>query len=239
MTTVLVFREGQCGNFLKLLLESPNDCDVKFRISDRHDTDFFNLTLTHAVDYETHKKQFEQVLRILPTKKIYLAIYNNFMKKLIVEEPNLDFKNWPNNLVNWYDRCYCNINEYYQLITNDIATNQYSELINFDYVYDKNYLEFVLSKYFNQAMTPKRHAIVEEYANLQLQIDLDTAALSMQDIVAPITDTMFRTNPWFFSYCVYKYEKNNNLSELNRKWSIDNIKTIQTAHDLFKISTQY
>lgn len=238
-TTVLVFREGQSGNFLKMLVESPADADITFRIAWGQSYNYLGMVLTHTVDYELHKQSFAQVLRILPTDKIYLATYNNFMKKIVIEEPYLDFKNWQNNLVAWYDKCYYNIRDYYNFIINDIRSNQYKDIINFDNMYDMDYLDRILKQYFNQSLTPDRRQIAKKYIELQLQDNLDRPVSSMQDIIKPITDNMFKTNPWFFSYCVHKYEKNNNLSEINRKWSIDNIKTIQNAHDLLKISTQY
>ena len=61
----------------------------------------------------------------------------------------------------------------------------------------------------------------------------------MQEIVAPISDEMFEQNPWFFSYCVYKFEKNNELTEKNRKWTINNCVSVQTRRHLLEICDQY
>lgn len=239
MKRVLVFREGQCGNFVKYLLENDPVGPVSFRIADKHATDKFNLTLTHNVDAQLHEKEYDQVLRILPTKKIYLAVYNNFMKKHILEQSSMDFKQWQNHTVTWYDTCYCNITEYYNLISRDMSTNQYQHIIDFDRILQDNYLQDVFKKYFDQDLSHAQKSRLKEYRNLQLQVDLDVDYTNMQDIAGPISDEMFEQNPWFFSYCVHKFEKNNGLQEIQRYWSIDNCRTVQTRQNLLEISLQY
>jgi hypothetical protein len=239
MKRVLVFREGQCGNFLKYLLENEPTNPVSFRINDNHATDKFNLTLTHHVDTRLHEKEFDQVLRILPTKKIYLAAYNNFMKKHILEQSIQDFQQWQKHTVSWYDTCYCNITEYYDLICQDIIANQYQNIIDFDRILQQDYIQHVFKQYFDQDLSQAQKSRLKEYRDLQLQVDLDVNYTDMQDIANNISDKMFEQNPWFFSYCVHKFEKHNGLSEIQRSWSIDNCSTVQTRQNLLEISHQY
>jgi hypothetical protein len=238
MKTVLTFREGQSGNFFKHLLEN-SQVTMSFRTKDFHPTNYFNLTLTHQVDYNYHCKHFDQILRILPSKKIYLAIYNNFMKKLIKEQTNDNFDDWISCPIKWYDVCYSNITEYYDLIDYDISANQYRNIIDFDQMLNLEYLNMILKKYFLTEMDESRQKILETYNKLQLQIDLDTVTTSMQSIVDPIPDELFASNPWFFSYCVFKFEKTNKFVETQRKWSINDLKGVQTKKDCLNIAQTY
>jgi hypothetical protein len=239
MKRILVHREGQSGHFFLALLEKFDLELIKFRIPDYLMSNTYNLEITHEVDYARHITQFDQVLRILPTKKIYHAIYNNFMKKLIVEQTNLNFLAWRDNPALWYDICFYNINEYHAMIVDDVEKNQYKEIINFDHMLDHQYLDWVLSTYFDQCMDKERVEVLNNYKKMQLQLDLDNAEVSMQDIANTVPDELFELNPWFFSYCIYKYEKNNNLAESARQWSINNITGIQTKYDLLTIAECY
>jgi hypothetical protein len=239
MKTLVVFREGQNGNFLKLLIENYKHANVDFRISDIHPTNHFDITLTHNVDFILQKEKYDQVIRILPEKKIYLAIYNNFIKKLVREQAVLDFSNWKSHTTAWYDTCFYNIEEYYNLICSDICNNQYTDVISFDLMLDPGYMNTVLNQYFGVKLDQSRLLLLESYSNLQLKIPIDSEAVLMQDISDVISDDMFENNPWFFSYCLHKFEKANNFTEKNRKWSIDSLPGILTRQTLTDISVMY
>lgn len=238
MKTVIVFREGQSGHYLKSIILNDNLTGVGFRMSEKHRES--DIALTHNNNYQEHTSQFDLVLRILPTKKIYSAVYNNFMKKLIAEEYSTDvLDTWHNNPVYWHDRCYYNIVEYYNLITQDIQTNLYTNVINFDRILDKNYLSDVLSKYFQIEFTDSRETIRKTYEELQLSLNLDQNRSDMEDIIDVIDDTLLIKNPWFFSYCIHKYELANNFTPQNRLWSINNIDQPPTKHLLLTLAQQY
>lgn len=238
MKTVIVFREGQSGHYLKSIILNDSLTGVGFRMSEKHKKS--DIILTHDNNYQEHISQFDLVLRILPTRKIYSAVYNNFMKKLIAEEYSAEvLDNWQNNPVYWHDRCYYNIVEYYNLITQDIQNNCYTNIIDFDQLLDKNYLSDVLSKYFQIEFTDSQETIRKTYEELQLTLDLDQTVASMEDIVKVVTDTSLINNPWFFSYCIHKYETANNFTPQNRLWSINNIDLAPTKHLLLTLAQQY
>jgi hypothetical protein len=236
MKTLIVFREGQSGNFLRNVINNvPLD-----RVSFRTDEVLLNaIFFTHKADYVKQSKNFDLVLRILPEKQIYNAIYNNFMKKLLVEDmPDFKLTDWVQDTNNWYDRCYYNIKEYWELITYDIRTNTYPNVINFDRLLDTDYVASVLKQYYGLGLDADRRDIIDKYRELQLGIGLHTDAKNMIDIVNPV-EHLLATNPWFFSYCVFAYEINNNLTEADRLWSVDNLKGVQTRQNLLEIAEQY
>jgi hypothetical protein len=199
-----------------------------------------NITLTHDNNYVKHKSEFELVLRILPTRRIYSAIYNNFMKKLIAEEYSTGIlDNWYSNPVFWHDRCYHNIVEYYGLITQDIHNNLYPLVVDFDQLLNKDYLSDILARYFQVEFNDSRESIRKTYQELQLIQDLDQDRTSMKDITDVVTDDLLAKNPWFFSYCIHKYETSNNLTQSNRCWSINNISQCPSKKLLFDLAQQY
>jgi len=238
MKTVIVFREGQSGHFLKSIILKNDLRDVNFRMAEHYSAS--NITLTHDNNYDTHQAEFDRVLRILPTCRIYSAIYNNFMKKLIPEEYSASvLDNWLSDPVYWHDRCYYNIVEYHDLITKDIQTNCYPDVIDFDQVLDSDYLAQILAKYFQINFDNERENLRKTYKALQLSVDLDQRSTSMTDIVSVVTDDLLIKNPWFFSYCIHKYEQANNLEPKNRLWSINNIHQTPTKQLLLSLAQQY
>lgn len=233
MKTIIVFREGHSGHFLRAVLLNDPATVANFRINDYLSVEKYgiNIQLTHdPMDI----LNYDCVFRILPTRKIYNAIYNIFMKKMLVEEfPGFDLAGWVDDPVFWYDKCYYNIQEYYHKIHNDIATNTIQNVIDFDQLTDINYLTKVLQQNFHVEFDDNRSALVENYANMQLKIDLeDDDTLLMQEILEPITDSMLLQNPWFWAYAVFKFEHNNNLTGEHRLWSVNNFKVPQTRSDL-------
>jgi hypothetical protein len=237
MKTVIVFREGQSGHYLKSIILNDDVSNVGFRMPESWSD---SITLTHNNNYKNHKAEFDQVLRILPTKRIYSAVYNNFMKKLITEEySTVILDNWLTDPVYWHDRCYYNIVEYYELISQDIQTNNYPNIVDFDQLLDQNYLNSILPRYFNIEFDNNRETIRQKYEKLQLTLNLDQDISSMEDIVAVITDNLLMENPWFFSYCLHKYELANNFTPQNRQWSINNIEQTPTKQLLITLADQY
>lgn len=238
MKTVIVFREGQSGHYLKSIILNNELKNVGFRMLEQYQAN--DITLTHNNNYKKHTSEFDLVLRILPTKKIYTAVYNNFMKKLITEEYSTGvLDSWCTNPVYWHDRCYYNIVEYYNLITQDIQTNCYPNIIDFDQLLDQEYLSDILIKYFQIELDEGRKKITKTYKELQLTLDLDQDSTSMLDIVDVVSDKLLMKNPWFFSYCLHKYEQANNFMPENRQWSIDNIHQVPTRQLLVSLADQY
>ena len=238
MKTVIVFREGQSGHFLKSVILKNNLGNVRFRMDERYPAN--NITLTHENNYDKHRAEFDLVLRVLPTRQIYHAIYNNFMKKLIAEEYSaLVLDTWHKDPLFWHDRCYYNIVEYHDLITADIQHNCYPNVIDFDQLLDSNYLSDVLTKYFQIDLDQDRDNIRQRYKSLQLPMDLDHLCTRMEDIVTVVPDDLLTKNPWFFSYCIHKYELVNNFTLKNRLWSINNNQQIPTKQLLLTLAQQY
>jgi len=241
MKPAIVFREGCSGHFLYALITNHPAESVKFRMADRYENAQSDIYLTHQTNYAQHKKMFHPLLRILPTKKIYNVIYNIFMKKTLVEEFNktaLEF--WTQDCVFWYDKCYYQIKHFYQLIMQDIATNQYADIVDFDRMLDQQYIQQILKDYFNKEFGNNQQQLLTNYAQLQLPIDLNNdCASSMHEILQPITDQMLMQNPWFWAYCVFKFEQNNGLSEQQRAWTVNDITAVQARQNLIDIATQY
>jgi hypothetical protein len=238
MKTVIVFREGQSGHYLKSVILKKNLDDVKFRMIEHYPAN--NITLTHTNNYDKHKAEFDLVLRVLPTRRIYYAIYNNFMKKLIAEEFSASgLDNWYKDPVYWHDRCYYNIVEYHDLITMDMQHNCYPNVVDFDQLLDSNYLTLVLTRYFQIDFDQDRDNIRQRYKSLQLPMDLDQPSTRMEDITTVVPDDLLKKNPWFFSYCIHKYEQTNNFTPKNRRWSINDIHQIPTKQLLLALAQQY
>jgi hypothetical protein len=236
MKAVVVFREGQSGNFLRSVISNQPAAVASLRINDslRDSFNDIQVLLTHDPD---DLPESDCLLRILPTHNIYNACYNVFIKKILVEQfSESDMKNWTDNLTFWYDKCYYNIREYYFKIHKDIASNTIHNTIDFDRLTDLAYLADILHVHFGLELNNNQRALAEKYAKLQLPIALtDDDTQLMQDILEPITDQMLLQNPWFWAYAVFKFEHNNNLTEQDRLWSVNDFKVPQTRNDL----TQY
>ena len=241
MKPAIVFREGCSGHFLYALITNHPADSVNFRMADYHENAQSNIYLTHQVNYDYHKTLFDPLLRILPTKKIYNVIYNIFMKKTLVEEfNNTALASWTQDCVFWYDKCYYQIKYFYQAIMQDITINQYPDIVDFDRVLDQHYIQQILKNYFNRDLDNNQQQLLKNYAQLQLPVDLiNDSAVSMNKILEPITDQMLMQNPWFWAYCIFKFEQNNGLSEQQRAWTVNNITAVQLQQNLLDIATQY
>lgn len=247
MKTLIIFREGHSGHYLQSLINN-HPVDAKFRMDNWYPGIYNslpekisgdNVCLHHSpgVDYEN---KFDLILTILPDQKIYHAIYNIFFKKMLIEEFTIEqYQNWQNDPVFWYDKSYYHIKQYYELITQDITNNRYPNIVNFDRMLDKVYLDQIFHLYYGKGLTDIQTTLVEQYKNKQLNIDLPRTGKSMVEITDPIPDSQFVETPWFASYCIYKYEFNNGLTESQRRWSINDIKTIIDKTFLLSLETQY
>jgi hypothetical protein len=240
MSTLVIFREGSSGQYFKALVEEYPVSGVSAKMQPPL-LDSPLVELSHTVDYVSQNQNFDQILRILPDKRIYNIIYNNFTKKLLLEQcSTLDLSTWKNNLILWYDICYANIVEYFDLISTDVNTNVYPEIINFDLITDKDYMELILKKYFDINISQNQINVIEKYKSLQLSIALEQdQSKDMKTIVEPITDQLLKSMPWFFAYCMFKYERNNQLTELDRLWSVNNFNRWQNRQDLIALAEQY
>ena len=248
MKTMIFFREGLSGHYLKSIIDDDSK-PIGFRV----DPWFPGQTRgpmireackclhPHTVDWQDYIQDYELILTIQVRQRIYHACYNNFYKKYLVENHHLvrDFENWTANQLFWYDVTYYNIKEYHGLYQQDLSQNQFANVIEFDRLLEADYIEHLLQHYYNRPMTDNQRRIVSQYAGVQLQRDLSQAHSSMQDIVNEIQDEDLLRSPWFASYCVFKYETNNGLTEDQRLWSIDNIDRPVDKDFLLSIANRY
>ena len=247
MKTLIFFREGLSGHYLKSLIDDV-PVKVNFRMdpwypgiyTEKNQTSHVpNCTCVHKA-HLTFEQQFNLVLTILVDKKIYHAIYNNFFKKFLVEDANPDqYKNWKDNLSFWYDKSFYNIKEYYILLNLDRKNNKYENIVNFDEILNEQYLQEFFKQYFNRELSDNMRLIIKQYSANQLEIELSQEGTTMQEIIDPIPDNKFNCTPWFASYCIFKYETNNNLKETQRLWSIDNINCLIDKKFLLDIQNKY
>lgn len=250
MKTLIFFREGLSGNYLKSLVTDCTD-KIKFRV-DRWNPSLSEPPATfdsnncicihkHPSNYKKIITPNDLILTIQVRDKIYHATYNNFYKKFLVENPGLTdkFKNWQCDLVTWYDITFYNIKEYYHLYKQDLANNTISNVIEFDRMLELDYIEGIFKHYYNRPVSKNMERIVTTYKELQLQYDISGNQHTMNDIVTALPDTAFLESPWFASYCIFKYETNNNLLESQRLWSINSINKPIDKQFLLDIETRY
>jgi hypothetical protein len=247
MKTLIFFREGLSGHYLKSLVDDV-PAKVNFRMDPWYPGIYIEKNQTshvpdcvcmHNADL-TFEQQFNLVLIILVNKKIYHAIYNNFFKKFLVEDANPDqYKNWKDNLSFWYDKSFYNIKEYYILLTLDQKNNKYENVVDFDEILNEQYLQEFFKRYFNRELSDNMRSIIKQYSVNQLEIELTREGTTMREIIDPIPDNKFNCTPWFASYCIFKYETNNNLKETQRLWSIDDINYPIDKKFLLDIQNKY
>lgn len=250
MKTLIFFREGLSGHYLKSIIDDTVDT-MNFRVDpwypgiyqDQPDELTEDCVCLHPADVDPLEimPKFDLVLNIQVYDKIYHAIYNNFYKKFLIENPaeQVKFNTWTDDCVYWYDRTYYNIKEYYRLYCQDREVYSFPNTVNFDHLLDHNYVEQLLNQYFNKGMNNNTRRIIAEYSSKQLQIDLTTKSKHMQEIAHSIPDQEFVRSPWFASYCIFKYENNNGLSEHQRCWSIDTLARPIDREFLLSIADQY
>lgn len=237
MTVAIVFREGHSGHFLSSIIQ--NIGDPEFKMIDTMGQPYATIHLTH--DINLNCKMYDLVLRILPEHKVYNAIYNIFAKKLLLEEyKNFNLHDWKYNTQYWYDRCFYQIKHYFEVINEDIRSNTFANVVNFDMLTNETYLAKILEQHFNIELDNSRIEFLNQYKSYQLNIDLlNDSQTNMESILLPITDTMLNENPWFWAYSVFKFEYNNNLSESQRLWSVNDCLRVQTRNDLINNSKLY
>jgi hypothetical protein len=250
MNTIIFFREGLSGHYLKLLVDDSRHA-VNFRVDSWYPGIYNAPKLTvnqscvcahkHLVNWNKISKEFDLILTIQVRKKIYHAIYNNFYKKYLIENPQLqnDFDNWTSNLMFWYDTTYYNIKEYYDLYQQDLKENTFENIIEFDYILEPDYIEQIFLQYYNRSLTENMKNIVKTYRDLQLKYDLSGNERAMNDIVSVFPEHVFLESPWYASYCIFKYETNNGLTENQRQWSINLVTRPIDKKFLLDLSSQY
>ena len=261
MKTLISFREGLSGHYLRKLIFDSTE-NINFRVDpfipnvpqqiqhqieiqkkylgDNYCVCMHPKNINTDIDFNI-EKNFDLILTIQVYKKIYNALYNNFHKKLLIDNSQLQtsFQTWHENKIFWYDLAYYNIKEYYELYQRDLIENTFPNIINFDLLLDIDYIQHIFQKYLNRSINNNTRLIVEKYSNLQLKLNLPNDEKDMKDIVGVLPDNVFVESPWFASYCIFKFEKNNNLSELQRRWQIDSIDNVIDQKFLLKISDQY
>lgn len=258
MKTLIIFREGLSGHYLKALIDDTPD-PIKFRVDPWYPGIYDNLECPKHGEMKTsapsecdcvHRKhidvqktlsRYDLVLAILVNRKIYHGIYNNFYKKLLVEQ--LDLKNrfarWHLEPCFWYDIAFYNLKEYYHLFQQDNVENTFGNVIDFDSILELDYIEEIFQKYLNRGINENTRRLVSSYRVQQLQYDLSGDEKTMEDIVDSIPDGEFAVSPWFAAYCIFKYETNNQLVESQRLWSINEIDDVIHKKNLLDIATRY
>lgn len=253
MKTLIHFREGLSGHYLKALLTDLNT-PIRFRI-DSAGHDFSNyrtwipeeerliheqFVCTHSV-IDINVQDFDLVLKILVNKKIYHALYNVFFKKTLHESFTAEqYANWQQDLVFWYDLAYHNIKDYFDIFRREWQNQHAQEnIINFDWLLEESYIEHIFDQYFQRKLDTKIQQRITEYRSYQLNIKLPVGGQTMEEITAPIPDTYFAQHPWFAAYCIFKFEHNNNLPESGRLWSIDTLTAPIDRAFLLAIANKY
>lgn len=256
MSIVILFREGLSGHYLKALIDNSPD-DITFRVDPwypgiydlsehvkRQPTrSLSDCRCFHRNSIDPHPLMinFDLVLSILAYRKIYHGIYNNFHKKLLVEQLDLreKFLDWHSDATLWYDIAFYNLKEYFGLFQLDHTEHSVGTIVNFDHLLELDYIEEIFQTYLNRQINDNTRRIVSNYRAHQLQYDLSGDEKDMQDIIDSFPDDEFTRSPWFAAYCIFKYETNNQLSDSQRLWSIDNLSGLLDKKYLLKISQQY
>lgn len=244
--TLILFREGLSGHYLKSLIDDE-PVEVKYRMDSWHPdirletimppVQEQKCTCLHKLPVPDFEKDFDTVFTIVAKQKIYQAMYNVFTKKILLEQFSpAEFAAWHTDLIRWYDRCYYNITEYWQLFQ---SYQVIGNVVEFDRILDVDYIADLFQKYYGSSLTDNQRRIVTEYAAKQLDVKLTLDGKTMQDIVAPIPDHKFQESPWFAAYCLFKYEKNNGLAEERRLWTIDSVTQPIDKQFLLTVARQY
>lgn len=245
MKTLIVFREGLSGHYLKSLVDDEN-VEVKFRMDPWYPGIYDTLmppkqdqtcVCLHQLPDPDYDKKFDVVFTVLAKQAIYQAIYNVFTKKILIEQSTpAEFSAWQTNPVYWYDRCYYNIEEYWNLFRQDQSLGN---IIDFDRILDVGYISDLFQQHYGRQLTTNQRRIVTEYAAKQLDVNLTLHGQTMTEIVAPIPDHKFLESPWFAAYCLFKFERNNGLPESNRLWTIDSVTQPIDKQFLLTVAQQY
>lgn len=248
---MIIFREGLSGHYLKSLIQD-SDQEIDFRVDKAFIPRYqrpqkvqkkYDCECAHLKDVDLKKAEirYHPILTIQVYKKIYHGIYNNFHKKLIVENQNLaiDFERWHDNAKFWYDTAYYNIKEYHRLFQQDREQNVLPNIINFDHILELPYIEKIFHRYFHRDLSENIRYRVNSYAKLQMSYDLSGNETNMHDILKVIPDHEFERTPWFAAYCIFKYESAQQFNEGQRLWTIDEIDRLIDKDWLLDISNQY
>jgi hypothetical protein len=247
MRTVISFNEGCSGNFLAAAMSDSSICEYK-RIdtvnnvlnysivpSLSHIPKFLSdIVVTHSNDYYgiINKLSANRVIRIEAITGIYNAIYNVFTKKHTTEQTSI-LKFWPEQPAYCYDMTFEHLKDYYIKFSH---FNFYRGEILFDFGWTLD-VDNMVNFLAGLGVQPNLD-LIKKYIMHQYSIILNQDLLDMTDIVNQITDSNFIDSPWWACYCIFQFEKNNKLSESNRKWTIDSL-PILTKSNLINLSKLY
>jgi hypothetical protein len=251
MKTVISFDEGCSGNFLAALLTgstavSYNRIDywsnynlLKYQLCADLSTENFlkhDVVVTHEHDYNRICQLLkpDRIIRIEPQTGIFNAIYNIYSKKLINEDHPGLIDRWTTNPSVHYDQALEHIKDYYNYFLDSKLTNG-EILFDFGWIYnDQDLLNFS-----NRLGIDIDITFAQAYREKQLPWLLDLPQQKdMESIVGQIPEQYFTMSPWFASYCIFCYEKLNQLGECQRTWSINQVGLL-TKSNLIQLAQQY
>lgn len=251
MRTVISFNEGCSGNFLAALLSRAQVTELQ-RIDSYHNRQLNysiipklaaytgkplkSIVVTHDTDSQQIKKilNADRIIRIEPITGIFTAIYNVFSKKLIDEDNEDILDKWPTYPSYCYDRTFEHIKDYYAKFSKNMWTSD-KILFDFGWIFnDEKMLEFL-----NQNNIDADFNFIKQYQKSQLPLLLNLPeSTNMHDIVLKIPSDYFKQSPWFACYCIFSFEIKNNLTEYQRKWSIDQLPLLGPK-EIIALSLQY
>jgi hypothetical protein len=248
MRTVISFNEGCSGNFLAAVVSNsmineyvridtsnnllkysmvPQLTHIPKRLSD--------VVVTHSDDYDeiVARLAADRVIRIETITGIYNAIYNVFIKKHIIEQGSPILTIWPDRPAYCYDMTFEHLKDYH---TKFSKINYHPAEILFDFGWTLD-VDSTVKFLISLGVQPDLD-LVKKYITHQQPIILDHTLLTMPDIVNQIPDDNFIDSPWWACYCIFQFEKNNELLESDRKWTIDSLPILNKSN-LINLSILY
>jgi hypothetical protein len=248
MRTVISFNEGCSGNFLAALVSNStineyvridtNDNLLKYSIVPQltHIPGrLLDIVVTHSHDYDkiVDKLAADRVIRIETITGIYNAIYNVFIKKHIAEDRSPILTIWPDRPAYCYDMTFEHLKDYHAKFSK-IKYHTSEILFDFGWTLDvDSIVDFLVSLGIQPNVD-----LIKKYITHQQSILLNHTLSTMTDIVDQIPDDNFTASPWWACYCIFQFEKNNNLPESSRKWTIDSLPILNKSN-LINLSKLY
>lgn len=249
MRTVISFSEGCSGNFLAAFLTNSKIVNA-YRI-DGANTNLNYSMLPKLADYSeplkpvivTHEHDSQkiravlnpdQIIRIEPVTGVFTAIYNVFIKKLIDDDKEDILTRWPREPAYCYDRTFEHIKYYYANFVNSRLTSD-EIFFDFGWIYDAN----KMTEFCNKINITGDFNLLEKYKQSQLPLLLNLPdTKDINKIISLIPDNYFVQSPWFACYCLFCFEVNNQLTEDQRLWSINEVPVLG-PQQLIELSLKY
>lgn len=252
MRIAISFDEGCSGNFLAALISNStietfkriDSPDNKLGYNSFPNFSYIDSNIKPSAVSVTHENNIslikqllgvDKVIRIQPLTGLFSAIYNVFDKKHIFEHQTDIMDKWPQCPAYCYDMTLEHIKDYYAKFT---VNRNYTGAVVFDFgnFYNKDsIIEFA----DNHQLTINNHELIDLYQANQLPLLLDIPTSGeMEDIVKIIPDEYFLQSPWFACYCIFCFELVNNLKEIQRSWTVDNLPLLSRDH-LILLSKNY